>query len=328
MGGSGSTGSSVLQRILDRHTRMVAGPELGLFQFPFLYEKWDRYKHRLAQQNFFGIKSRAFARRNGAKLLHPYYGWNPSDLNRLLTEAPTFPDFVTLFFQRKLNRSGAEMFVEKTPQNAQGFSEFLKHFPQGRVVHTLRNPYETMASLRRRGFPAYVAAGHFVYQTAAAASARGHQRYTEVEYEQLVGRPTETVRELCAFLQLDFEPDMMRPDEAEQREAVKMPGWRAAETDAIRRVDLNKFSRLDERAQQEIIAALQVYQIPKTYLRKWDIRYRNFAELCSVMGFDHRITDVRPFIKQFQRERERDWLVRSFRFHPTGWWNYPGNLVI
>lgn len=328
MGGSGSTGSSVLQRILNRHPEVMAGPEIGLFQFPFLYDDWNRYKQALPKENFFGVKSRAFARRNGAKLLDPYYGWTPSELQQLLARTQQFPDFVREFFARGMDRQRATLFVEKTPQNAQGFLRFLENFPQGRVVHTLRDPYETMASLRRRGFPAYVAAGHLVYQMAAAASARGHERYTEVWYEDLIGQPEQTVRQLCAFLRIEFVPAMMEPEATERREAVQMFGWRAAETEAIRPVDLHKFDRLDDRAQREIIAALQVYEIPERYAVRWNIACRNFKDLCTEIGFRHRTTEIEPFLKQFRRERRYDWWLRSYRLHPTGWWNYPGEIRV
>ena len=39
------------------------------------------------------------------------------------------------------------------------------------------------------------------------------ERYTLVQYEDLVTRPEETLKEACAFLGEDFEPAMLRPDD-------------------------------------------------------------------------------------------------------------------
>ena len=42
IGGSGSSGSSLLATILNRHPEVAVGPELSLFNKPVLYENnWD-----------------------------------------------------------------------------------------------------------------------------------------------------------------------------------------------------------------------------------------------------------------------------------------------
>ena len=328
MGGSGSTGSSLLQRMLGRHPRIVAGPEVGLFQFPVLFEEaeWTRRRMGLLHENFWGVKSRAFARRNGAKLLLDFYQNDPAELRDRLKNSSSLPVFADQFFEKKLREKNATHWVEKTPQNAQGFAAFLRSVPGGRVIHCLRDPYETMTSLVRRGHSEWVAAGHFVYQTCCALSVRDDPRHHEIRYADLVQRTEPTLQTLCAFLGVNYAGEMLDPTAAERREAVQMDGWKAAETDPVRRVNLRKFDTLEEVNQQRISAALATYRIPRAYAERWAIPYRSFAEICAVLNYRQRPVDPRPFHQLLRRQRRADWWIRTRRLHPTGWGNYPGEM--
>ena len=51
MGGSQSTGSSLLVNILNRHSMLVAGPETYLFMHPKLYHHWEENKKYLIKTN-------------------------------------------------------------------------------------------------------------------------------------------------------------------------------------------------------------------------------------------------------------------------------------
>ena len=327
-GGSGSTGSSLLQRMLGRHPEILAGPEVGLFQFPFLFEEWATRKMGLPLENFLGIKSRAFARRNGAKVGLEFYGHTPSELNTMLRHSSSLLEFVQYFFAKQAGAKGAGIWVEKTPQNAQGFRKFLQHVPEGKVIHPVRDPYETMASLVRRGIPEYLAAGHYVYQTSCALSVRGNERYCEVNYADLVEQPRETLSEVCEFLGVSYTDQMLEPTSEERRARVRMPGWKAAETEAVQRVDLKKFGKLPIEDRNRILAALAAYEIPASYVHKYQIPFRTFAEIAREMNYPIHPVDGAPYLNFLKKQRRRDWWIRTKRLHPTGWWNYPGKLKL
>lgn len=176
----------------------------------------------------------------------------------------------------------------------------------------------------RRGHSEWVAAGHFVYQTAAALRVRNHARYFEIDYADLVEQTEPTLRRLCAFVALDYTTAMLEPTAAERRSAVRMDGWKAAETDPVRRVDLRKFERLPTPQQQRILAALAVYRIPERYAEAWGIPYRSFAEIAAVLGYERRSVDPTPWLPLLRQQRRADGWIRTLRLHPTGWGNYPG----
>jgi hypothetical protein len=88
-------------------------------------------------------------------------------------------------------------------------------FPEGRFVHIIRDGRDVALSLMDRRF----GVGHIVEAarywrrrvTLARASGRriGPMRYREVQYEALLENPEGTVRELCDFIALPFDPVML-----------------------------------------------------------------------------------------------------------------------
>lgn len=325
-GGSGSTGSSLLQAILNRHPDLLAGQETCLFIYPQLFRKWNRYKNFLVKRGVLGVKSTGWSLRNGADLLHEDYGWERTELESAIRQSATFKDFVHRFFQKPLDRKGAATWVEKTPQNACSFQVFLKEFPQGKVIHTTRNPYDTMASLLARGFDAYSAAGYYVYHAAAAASAAGHGRYFEIRYADLVSEPEQTIRSLFDFLEMPFDPAILRPGEEELANPLKLEGWNHSERGRIEKSSVGRFAKLPETQQREIIAALNVFKISGLHQKEYGIRYADCRALCQVLNFEYLETNPTPFLPAFRQSRRRDMLRRTLRLHPTYFLNYPGGL--
>jgi len=327
-GGSGSTGSSLLQAILNRCPDLLAGQETCLFIYPHLFEKWPRYKNFLLRRGVLGVKSTGWSVRNGADLLHEDYGWEREELELAIRQSGTFKTFVHRFFQKPLERIGAVAWVEKTPQNACSFQFFLREFPEGKVIHTVRDPYDTMASLLARGFDAFDAAGYYVYHTAAALSANRHERYFQISYEDLTTGPEAAVRPLFGFLGLPFDPAVLSPGEDELANPLKLEGWNHSERGPIEKSSVGRFAQLPEPRQQEIIAALNVFKISGLHLKKYGIRFSDCRSICQELGYGYRETDQAPFLRQFRQWRRRDMLRRTFRLHPTHFLNYPGRVDV
>ena len=173
IGCSGSTGSSLLKTMLNRHSQIFAGPETGLFAYPQVYSEWDFCKTNLLG----GIQTDGWAVDKGMNLLQEAYAWQTEELKEAIQQATSFQNFVPVFFQAPLKRHQKQYWIEKTPINAYGFQAFLNHYPTGKVIQIVRNPYDTVASLVARGLNAYWAAGYYVYNTAIATSSAQNARY-------------------------------------------------------------------------------------------------------------------------------------------------------
>ena len=86
--------------------------------------------------------------------------------------------------------------------------------PDARFVHVIRDGREVAASLAEWEWGAGTAvngAHWWVHKVRSGRRAGSHlgARYAELRLEDLVARPEEEVRQLCAFLDLDFHADLL-----------------------------------------------------------------------------------------------------------------------
>ena len=269
IGCSGSTGSSLLKTILNRHSQLFAGPEAGLFAFPQVYDNWEKYKHQLLTT----IKTDAWQLRIGMDLLQPAFGWEAVELQRVIQKSTNFQEFVLTFFKHPLAQQNKQFWVAKTPANAIGMSTFLQHFPNGKAVQTIRNPYDTIASLMARGMNAYQATGYYVFNTAAATANYQHERYYHLKYEDLVARPAATLQQLFIFLTLPFEPEILIAQHEKRAEPTAMKGWKHEETAAVKASSVGRFDTLSKEEQTLIYSAFSTFSISPSYQKKWNIPF-------------------------------------------------------
>lgn len=315
IGCSGSTGSSLLKTILNRHSQLFAGPEAGLFAFPQVYDNWEINKHQLLTT----IKTDAWQLRKGMDLLQPAFGWKAAELQQLIQKSATFQAFTTAFFQHTLQQQNKQYWIAKTPANAIGMTAFLRHFPTGKAIQTVRNPYDTITSLMARGMNAYQATAYYVFNTAAATGNHQHQRYYHLKYEDLVAEPKETLKQLFAFLALDFESEILIAKHEKRAEPTAMKGWKHEETAAVKASSVGRFSTLSKEKKALVYSTFSGFEISKNYQEKWGIPFNSGRELCAILGYDYVAGDVKKhrfLLKKYL------WKDRLSRVKHGFWWQF------
>jgi hypothetical protein len=104
-------------------------------------------------------------------------------------------------------------WVEKTPANRNHIRPILARFPQAKILVTLRDPRAILAAqialekTRQTGrFSTYYVIAHWRVAAKLARSIREHEiPGLVVQYEWLVGEPASTMKEVCAYLEIDFD---------------------------------------------------------------------------------------------------------------------------
>ena len=315
IGCSGSTGSSLLKTILNRHSQLFAGPEAGLFAFPQVYDNWEDCKYQLLST----IKTDAWQMRKGMALVQPAFGWEDIALAQLIQKTTSFPHFVDAFFARPLQQKNKQIWIAKTPANAIGMGAFLQHFPTGKVIQTIRNPYDTIASLMARGMNAYQATAYYVFNTAAATANYQHQRYYHLKYEDLVAQPEETLVQLFAFLELPFEPEILIPKHEKRAEPTAMKGWKHEETAAVKASSIGRFQVLTEADKALVYSAFSAFSISENYQKKWQLPFTSGKELCAVLAYNYVEGDVK---KHHILLKKYLWKDRLSRVKHGFWWQF------
>ena len=179
------SGSTLLRMILDSHSALYAPPELPLAQLIVRAEtSWIRTSLKELQLTAQEVN---------------YLLWD-----RVLADT--------------LSRSGKQRLVLKTPSNVLVWREIAECWPDARFIFLLRHPASAVASLNasfdvawhpgESGSLAESAAKALRYMTCLEEARRALPGHT-VRYEDLTAEPEAQARQLCEFLGLPFEPEML-----------------------------------------------------------------------------------------------------------------------
>jgi len=111
---------------------------------------------------------------------------------------------------------GKPRWGEKTPGNLFYADVLHEMFPEARFILVVRDPRAGVASMHKVDFfpadPVFNALSRHKHMTKGRAILERHvpasQRYV-VRYEDLVGTPEQTVRDLCTFLGETYDPSML-----------------------------------------------------------------------------------------------------------------------
>ena len=210
--GSGRSGSTLLRRILQAHSELHIPPEnhalgaavtvyrrnrglswphlvdlvLGTFQFSHGFEAFGVDLRPLAGR----LHDAPKRERNLAHLLDELYRFHAEAQHQLCV-----------------------YWGDKTPLNTFNAFKIASVFPNARFIHMVRDGIDVVESYVRSGLiPSYEEAARRWSLSVDAAQLVGRRyrsRFLEVRYEDLVREPDQIVRNVCAFLDVGFEPDML-----------------------------------------------------------------------------------------------------------------------
>lgn len=242
--GASRSGTALLRSALNRHPEVYLAGETHWFDGPRTRlstldaplqgaERADVVRH------FRALSHRPFGHAGTAES-----GWLSAD--RLTAAAARLGGRADAFFEAfcrlEAEDAGAgdvTRWGEKTPRHVYRIDEMLTAFPASQVICMIRDPRAVVASYRdwrnQGGFDLDADPGHAaalarerertrasyhpvlatglwratVRRTAAARSSHGSSVVRAMRYEDLVSSPEATLRDLCAWLELDYAPSML-----------------------------------------------------------------------------------------------------------------------
>jgi len=239
------SGTTLLRDLLRSHPRLSFPPESG--GLPRLYRVHgdppsDR-RARLLAAELLGSHS---LERWGLDL-------RPADLE----QARSFVAVVTPAYEEWARREGKPRWGDKTPQHVLAIPLLARLFPTAQFVHVLRDGRDVAVSLagkrwgQRSAYTAAVAWRRYVEAGLAGGRPLGAGRYHELSYERLLGAPEPTLRRLCAFLEEDFEPAMLKPSRMPLVEG-QPPLWPARFDDRLDAASVARWTR-ERPASEEVV---------------------------------------------------------------------------
>jgi hypothetical protein len=126
----------------------------------------------------------------------------------------TYGRLFALFHQHQAERFGKPRWGDKSLHTEHYAARVFHEFPTARIVHMVRDPRDRYASVRKRygrdRNRVGAATGRWLTSTRAGLrnARRYPDRYMLVRYEDLARRPEVTMREVCAFVDVEMSPRM------------------------------------------------------------------------------------------------------------------------
>jgi hypothetical protein len=269
--GVSRSGTTLTRRILDRHSRVGIATENHYLGHLLAWEGTRHYFRRVGDLREDAavvrlvdlIYSGELQRRSRLRELSPYWRWLTERVPRgdvearLLASDRSERGIFAAFLRLYADRRGKAVMGEKTPAHLAYVETLLEWFPDGRVVHCVRDPRAIYVSeLRRRTadpasipyrqlvrVPPLLAAFVLLQVTMAWAGAvhrhrtlrrRYPGRYQVLRFEDLVVDPQATLADLCAFLGVGFEARMLEQKVTSKGANVGQAGFDAGAADRWR----------------------------------------------------------------------------------------------
>ena len=312
---SPSTGSSLLRRILNRHSSIFCGSETHILAKDSLYLDWKASHKKLLSGFPYGLRDKAWVHFRGI-ILDEEYRIDISELKNVLAHSDSMQQFIVSLSQVILQKENKTLWIEKTPTNALCAEHFLNMDSDSKLIHITRNPYDVISSLMNRGLSTLEAVCRYLINTSHLAKLDEHDRCYLIRYEDLVANPQNELSQLLMFIGLEFEESMLSQHHGEKGVA-HMKGWSYKETAKIEKGSVNKFELLDAKSRNQICSLLK-------HVKLKDMDLPSFHDICSTFNYK-----LRPFDKNekslhsAKRVLLRDRLLRSMKFRYFNHFNYP-----
>src|SRR6266496_1949563 len=210
--GQAKSGTTLLVALLDNHPQLLVLPEETAY-FPT-----DLTKQSLANVLFGGPckwGKRNYSTFPREEFLKAFEGaaFDPRNAQEDLLVLMVKAYAATL--ERPLETVGR--WVEKTPANRNHIPEIFRRFPHSKILVTIRDPRAILAAqialekTRQTGrFSTYYVIAHWRVAARLARRVRdGEVPGLVVAYEKLVCEPARIMEEVCAYLEIDFDPDIV-----------------------------------------------------------------------------------------------------------------------
>jgi len=311
--GQAKSGTTLLVALLDNHPELLVLPEETAY-FPTVLTKYAP-RGRRAQFDYITKESLSNVLFGGpCKWGKRDYSYFPTSRflqtfeQMAFDPANTKRDLLVIMLEAYAATMGRSLdsitrWIEKTPANRKYLPAIHSRFPHARILVTMRDPRAIFAAqialekTRKLGtFSTYYCISHWreVAKVALRAREDGDTTLFLVPYEKLILEPGEWMKQICAFLEIEYDPAIvLTPTKA----GKFWEGNSATET-AFSRISTEPLTRWQSDRSEEEIGWVE-----------WHCR-----DLMPEFGYEPRLGEraLRHFMKPTRYERPKQYLKSRF----------------
>ena len=208
--GCGRSGTTLVRSMFDSH------PDMAVVYESFFVSRLLRRRRHYERPGAFDLDR--FTRELTGHFGFRKLGLSPAEVvERLSEEAPaTTADALRTVYVTYAGCQGKRRYGDKTPMYVNVIAVLARSLPEARFVHIVRDGRNVaLAYLQAPWGPASLVEACLYWKQNVergrqAGRRLGPGRYREVSYERLTEDPEAVLAELCPFLELDFDPAMLR----------------------------------------------------------------------------------------------------------------------
>lgn len=210
--GVGRSGTSLLQSMLNAHSEICFLPETQFLR-KYLFNRKKKVRlERLGVVDFTRIlrKDYSFSRLNIDPEVVTYD-------QEQLSIRKTYKRVLDIYLKRK----GKILAGDKDPRNLDFIKSINESFPDARIIHIIRDPRDVVLSRTKadwsKSWPFFMHPAMYNTQIVRGRSRAKellNERYFELFYEDLIKDPEPVLEQICTFLNVAYDQDMLQYQQA------------------------------------------------------------------------------------------------------------------
>lgn len=225
--GSSRSGTTMMGRILGNHKNIFTFNELHFFGTIWT----NQSSKELSKKEQIDLLSRLLCiQENGLFDQKNIADFNPKAKSILQNKNCDALEVYELFLKTITHANKAQISCEQTPKNMYYLEEILFHFPNARVINLVRDQRDVLLSQKNKwkrkflgasSIPLPEAIRSFVNYHPLLTSKvwvsslehtkkyKNHKRVMLVKFEELLTNSEEIIKNICHFLEVDFQQEML-----------------------------------------------------------------------------------------------------------------------
>jgi poly-gamma-glutamate synthesis protein (capsule biosynthesis protein) len=292
--GAGSSGSTLLSVLLDKHPLIACGPEISVFNKREIYGDYSHFQKLLPKWIEYGLATDGQAEYREFFFNLDAYFLSKELLINLALKTNSLRSFFDAFFGIYLDKRNKEIWGEKTGSNAYCIREFKKLYPKARIIHIVRDGRDVVCSLLRRpNNSPYHCVSHWLFNASSAIAARKMEEYLEIKYEDLVNNPERCLRKICEHIGVEYNHSMMSADAGEywKKNAGQNihSSWNA--TPLSNHISKGSISRYQNEMDHDLEKLFWSVKLAPQAIERLGVSHNSSHELMLLFNYDHDAPD-------------------------------------
>ena len=276
--GVGRSGTSLLQSMLNAHSKVAFIPETHFLR-KYVFKK----NVAITPENKNGFLNEL---KNDLE-----FNRTKIEPENIVHSGNTYLQTYNLLLENYLKSKGKDIIGDKDPRNIDFISQLNHFFPEAKVLHIIRDPRDVVLSRTKADWSKHWPFGlhAYLYNTQIQMGRKkGIQlfgdNYLEIYYESLIEQPVEELKRVCTFIGVDYEQEMLNFGKSAKELVDKREmQWKKETLGPLLSTNKNKWKTSFSSKQIDLIQKVCGYSFQSGQYQREEVK-TNFINIFHIIG--------------------------------------------